>query len=167
MVKIAIAFEEQSVIRDKSQISYETFNMYFQSQSVFTVREIINCEQLAGLGEWKFQAIDMVAGARWQFNTNGIFIYAPTYGRKDIFPLSGNYAIENDKACFAARTTFSVSTSIVSTWCSGEINLSGNYRIMYMDWGNDCSTAAMVTDSLFDSHRRSIYRLNIVLAQVF
>lgn len=140
--------------------------MYFQSQSIFAVSRITSFEQLEGLSEWKAQAKDMVMGARWRFDPDGTFVYAPAHGRKDIFPLQGSYAIENDKVCFAAKTTFSVSTSIISTWCSGNIDLEIERPTMHLDWGNDYSTAAMVADSLFDSHRRSLYRLTVILRKV-
>lgn len=140
--------------------------MNFESQSIFVVRKITNFEQLEGLGEWKAQAKDMVAGARWQFAPEGVFTYAPAHGRKEIFPLQGNYRIAPDKVFFAAITTFSVSTSIFSTWCSGEIDCHVNSGLMRMHWGNNCSTAGMTVDSLFNCHRRSLYRLTIILRKV-
>lgn len=140
--------------------------MYFESQSIFAVRKITNFEQLEGLGEWKAQAKGMVEGARWQFASEGIFSYAPTHGKKNIFPLIGSYTMEENKVYFAGMSTLSVSTSIFSTWCSGKINFSTNFPLMHMDWGNDHSTAEMVTNSLFDSHRRSLYRLTVILQQI-
>jgi hypothetical protein len=141
--------------------------MYTQSQSIFAVEEIISFEQLKGRSEWKSQAMEMVARATWQFDSNGIFFYAPAHGRKDLFPLHGKYVIEANKVVFEGMTTLSVSASIVSTWCLGEIDFGVNHPIMNMEWGNDSSTAAMTIDSLFDSNLSSAYRTTLIVRQIF
>lgn len=138
-----------------------------QSQFIFAAQEIINFEQLKGRIEWKSQALGMIVGAIWQFNANGIFFYAPANGRTDIFPLQGNYTTEGNKVFFEGMTSFSVSASIASTWCFGEIDFTVNPPIMNMEWGNGSSTAAMVSNTLFNSNLSSAYRTTIVLRQVF
>jgi hypothetical protein len=141
--------------------------MCTQSQVIFAVLEILNFEQSEGKSEWKPQAMEMIAGATWQFEPHGIFFYTPAYGRKDIFPLQGKYKVEANKVFFEGTTILSVSASIASTWCLGEIDLSVNPPIMDMRWGNRSSTAAMVIDSLFDSNLSSAYRTTVILKQVF
>lgn len=147
-------------------MSSNTYIMYFPSQTIFVVESIINFEQLKGRSEWSSQAMEMIAGAKWQFDPNGIFVYAPAYGRKDIFPLQGNYTKAINKVFFQGMTTLSVSASIASTWCKGDIDFNVEPRIMNMEWRNDSSTAAMVIDSLFDSHLSSAYRTTLILRQV-
>lgn len=140
--------------------------MYFPSQSIFVVEKIINFEQLKGRSEWSSQAMEMVAGARWQFDPYGIFVFAPAYGRKDIFPLQGDYTRVRNRVFFQGMITLSVSASIASTWCKGDIDFDIDPPIMNMEWRNDSSTAAMIIDSLFNSHLSSAYRTTLILRQV-
>lgn len=140
--------------------------MYLPSQSIFIVKRIIDFEQLRGRSEWSSQAMEMLAGARWRFDPNGIFVFAPAYGRKDIFPLQGNYKKVRNKIFFQGMTTLSISASIASTCCKGNIDFDVDPPIMNMEWRNDSSTAAMVIDSLFDSQLSSAYRIILIPRQV-
>lgn len=146
-------------------MSSNTYIMYLPSQSIFAVEEIINFEQLKGKHEWKSQAMEMVAGARWQFDSDGSFFYAPAHGRKDIFPLQGSYITKGNKVFFEGMTTLSVSASIASAWCRGDIDFDVDPLMMDLEWGNQSSTAAMVIDSLFDSNLSSVYRASLALRQ--
>ncbi|AFZ38316.1 hypothetical protein Sta7437_4888 (plasmid) [Stanieria cyanosphaera PCC 7437] len=148
------------------QTSMEDIATYTPFQLTFAVQEIIIFEQLKGRNEWKSQAFDMVAGAIWQFNSNGTFFFAPANGRKDMFPLQGNYVTQGNRVVFEGMTFLSVSASVASTWCFGEIDFNVNPPIMNMEWGNDSSTAAMVSNTLFDSNLSSTYRTTLVLRQI-
>lgn len=62
-------------------------------------------------------------------------------------------------------TTLSVSASIASAWCRGDIDFDVDPLMMDLEWGNQSSTAAMAIDSLFNSNLSSVYRTTLVLRQ--
>ena len=150
----------------KPQVNLIKYAMYFQHRSLLAVHSIVSCEQLDGKKEWRVQAMEMLAGAMWEFNSDGTFLYSPAYGRKELFPLQGNYIVEQDQVLFQGVKTLSESDSIVSSWCLGRIDCRVDPMKMYLDWGSAVSNAVMVVNCLFDSQHRSFYRAVILLQQV-
>ena len=140
--------------------------MYAQPEFIYAVEKIINFQQLKGRSEWGPQALQMVAGAIWQFNPNGTFFYAPANGRTDIFPLQGNYISEVNKVFFEGMTSLSTGVSVAGAWCFGEIDFSVNPPVLNMEWGNGSNTAATVNNTLFSSNLSSAYRATILLRPV-
>src|SRR5262245_31021388 len=61
------------------------------AQAVVSTNQILNFRLIQGQPQWTDSILARIAGARWQFNRNGTFVYAPANARADLYPLTGRF----------------------------------------------------------------------------
>ena len=135
-----------------------------QAEVLCSVQQVINLEVIQGQPQWAATARQRVAGAVWQFNDNGTFVYAPANARTDLYPLQGTYQIEGDIIQFRGLNNSRTTVSISSAEIVGQVDTSQNQPVLSMAWAASNNVAATVNNTLFSSSTAAIYRAAMLLS---
>jgi hypothetical protein len=137
-----------------------------QAQSIFQTQQILSLDVLRGQPQWRQNAIQRLAGAGWQFNPNGTFIFAPANSRTDLYPLRGTFQQQGNVATFQASGSANSGTSANQAQVSGRIDFSSGQPVMIIDWATGSINAAVVNGTSFGNSPSSYYRSQLILRQV-
>jgi hypothetical protein len=152
-----------TVIATFSSVSYSAVA---QAQSVFRTQQVISLDVIQGRPQSRQNAIERLAGAAWQFNPDGTFIFAPANSRTDIYPLSGTFQTQGNTTNFqgSRRANDSVSSNLGQV--NGSIDISSGQPVMTINWSTSSLMGSVVNHTGFGSSQTSSYRSQLILQQV-
>jgi hypothetical protein len=152
-----------TLIATLSSLSYSAA---VQAQAVFRTQQVISLDVIQGRPQSRQNAIQRLAGAAWQFNPDGTFVFAPANSRTDIYPLRGTFQIQGNLTNFqgSRRANNGVSTNLGQV--NGSIDVSSGQPVMTIDWSTSSLMGAVVNQTGFGSSQTSSYRSQLILQQV-
>lgn len=152
-----------TLVATLSSISYASVA---RSQAVFRTQQVISLNVIQGQPQFRQNAIQRLAGAAWQFNPNGTFVFAPANSRTDLYPLSGTFQTQGNITRFqgSRRANSSVSSNLAQV--NGIIDLSSGQTVMTINWSTGSLMGAVVNNTGFGTSPGSAYQSQLILQQV-
>jgi hypothetical protein len=136
------------------------------AQTVFQTGRVVQLQVIQGRSQSRQNAIQRLAGAAWQFNQDGTFVFAPANSRTDLFPLRGQFQLQGNIVSFQGSSQARNSVSLNIAEVVGQIDFSSGQPVMTLDWANGSGTGAVVNNTRFGSQNSSHYRSVLILQQV-
>jgi len=134
-----------------------------EAQTVYRTRQIVNLQVVQGQPQWGQRAAQRLAGAVWQFNPDGTFIFAPPDSRDDLYPLRGNFQNRGNIITFQGGSRAGNSVSSNAAQVTGQIDYSTGQPVMTLEWANGTVMGAVVNDIRFGASNLSHYRSVLIL----
>jgi hypothetical protein len=107
-------------------------------------------ELLQGQPEWADRYMQRLAHARWEFNEDGMFVFAPYWPDSHFYPLRGSYERSGDRYSFRASGSVTTgNTGTMSVEVIGAVDFSGDQPILTIDWISGSSSAMVVNGQRF------------------
>lgn len=133
------------------------------ANTVCRVGQVLNVQVLQGQPQWASSAAARVAGAIWQFNDNGTFIYAPADARTDLYPMQGSYQRQGSIIQFQGSSFSSSSVSRAGVELQGQIDTSQNPPVLMMSWASSNNLAAVVNNTVFSQRNAAVHQATVSL----
>ena len=122
---------------------------------VLRTAQVTQFDQVAGQPAWKSRALQRMANAQWGFGTGGTFAFDTTDVRRDLYPLTGTFTLENGIATFNAERSVSSSTGSAHAEISGTLDPSTGQ--VTFRWLSTSGNAAVVNGTQFSGANGSGY----------